>query len=488
MLFVMGVSIYSSRIVLNVLGASDYGLYNVVGGVVAMLSFLNGAASGAISRFLTFYLGKKDSYRFRQAFSSSFYILLGIAFILVILAETVGLWFLKEKMIIEPERMDAAIWVYHLSILSCFVTFFQVPFNACIIAHERMKVYAYVGVIEALLKLVILYILSICEYDKLKSYSLLLLLISVFVATCYCIYCRKNFKDCKISKVKDFSIFKEILKYAGWDTLGSLTGIAQTQGINVVLNLFFSTVINAARGVAYQIDAAVNNFIINFLTALRPQIVKSYAAKDYDRMELLLFYGGKYAFLLFACLSVPIIIEAPYLLKLWLINPPEYSVIFLQLVLVNHFISVINQVLGIGVHAVGDVKRLNLYAGTISILKLPLAYILLYCGLGPEWAFICLIPMTFICMIADLIVLRLNITFPVWYFFYQLFLKNTFLVLLPTFITWEIIKLLPEGFIRLIITTILYLILLFITVFSLGLNSLEKNKLKGFKQNILKKY
>ena len=244
MLFVMAVSIYSSRIVLNVLGAGDYGLYNVVGGVVTMLSFLNAAAGSATSRYLAFYLGKNDLNNYQQSFSAAFFIHLGIAVVILIFAETFGLWFLFNKMTIDPNRMEAAVWVFQLSVLSCFITFTQVPYNASIIAHERMSVYSYIGILEAVLKLFVLYMLSISPYDKLKTWSFLLFSLSLLIALIYRFYCKFKFKECTLCWVKDKKLFRELFNYSGWNTLGSITGIAQTQGINVVLNMFFSTIVS----------------------------------------------------------------------------------------------------------------------------------------------------------------------------------------------------------------------------------------------------
>lgn len=474
MLFVMGVSIFSSRIVLNVLGESDYGLYNVVGGFVAMLAFLNGAASGATSRFLTFYLGKKDYYNYQQSFSAAFYIHVGLAILIVLLAESVGLWFLHNKMVIDPERMEAALWVFHLSVLSCFVTFTQVPYNATIIANEHMGIYAYVGIAEALLKLFVLYMLSVSSFDKLVTYAFLLFLVSIAIAMFYRLYCICHFKECRIVMVKNKRLYKELLKYSGWDTLGSITGIAQTQGINVVLNLFFGTVVNAARGVAYQVDAAVNNFIANFLTALNPQVVKSYAQKDFRRMVNLIFFGGKYSFLMFSCLAVPLIIEAPYVLKLWLVSPPDYSVPFLRLVLLNHFISVTIQMLIIGVHATGDVRRLNMYAGMINILKLPFAYLILKLGYDAIWVFVSIIPMTFFCLLADIYVLRCNIQFPSVKYINHVLVKNTFIIFVPTIMAIYISNMMEEGFVRLITLTMCFVLSLTLFVYLFGLTNKEK--------------
>ena len=487
MLFVMAVSLYSSRIVLNVLGAGDYGLYNVVGGVVAMLSFLNGAASGATSRYLAFYLGKNDLNNYQQSFSAAFFIHLGIAFLILIFAETFGLWFLFNKMTIDPERMEAAVWVFQLSVLSCFITFTQVPYNASIIAHERMSVYSYIGILEALLKLFVLYMLSVSPYDKLKTWALLLFFLSLFIALIYRFYCKFKFKECTLCWVKDKRIFRELFNYSVWDTLGSITSIAQTQGINVVLNMFFSTIVNAARGVAYQVDAAAMSFISNFLTAIRPQVVKAYASRNIGRMRKLLLSTGKYALLLFSCMAIPLILEASYVLEIWLKNPPEYSVIFLQLVLANHFITLLNQIINIGVHATGDAKRLNIYAGTISILKLPLAYIILLLGCGPVWVFISIIPMTLICLFADIRVLKMNIEFNHKKFLTTAVIKNGLLILVPLLLTLLVVNILDESFLRLVTVVLSYCFSLAIIVYAFGLSKTERKKVNKVMFDIIKK-
>lgn len=480
MLFVMAVSIYSSRIVLNVLGAGDYGLYNVVGGVVAMLSFLNGTASSATSRYLAFYLGRGDLKNYQQTFSAAFFIHLGIAILVALLCETLGIWFLYNKMTIDPERLEAAAWVFHLSVLSCFLTFTQVPYNASIIAHERMNIYSYIGILEAVLKLVLLYLLSVSPYDKLKSWAFLLFLMSLTLALIYRIYCKFQFKECTISRVHDRALFKALFSYSGWNTLGAITGIAQTQGINVVLNMFFTTVVNAARGVAYQVDAAVMNFIGNFLTAVNPQIVKAYASNNIERMCRLLLMAGKFSMLMFSCMAVPLILEASYVLHLWLKNPPEYSVPFLQLVLLNHFISLLNSVINLGVHATGDVKRLNIYAGTISILKLPLAYLLLRLGCGPVWVFVSLIPMTLICLFADIRVLCMNVEFNYPKFLRTVFLSNGCLMLVPFLLCLFLMYCMTSNFMRLLTMVVVYCISLALIVYAFGITTQERIKVNTF--------
>ena len=484
LLFVMGVSLYASRVILQILGASDYGLYNVVGGIVAMLSFLNGAASAATSRYLTFNLGRNDKKGYQQTFSAAFFIHLGIAFVIFIFAETIGLWFLQNKLVIEESRMDAALWVFHLSVLTCFITFTQVPYNASLIAHEKMDIYAYVGIAEAVMKLLILYLLELSYYDKLKTYAFLVLAVSVSIAIFYRIYCSRKYAECKITLVKNKTLYKDLLKYTGWDTFGNLTGIAQTQGINIVLNLFLSTTVNAARGIAYQVDAAITNFITNFLTAVNPQITKSYAVGEYNRMVSLVFNSSKFSFLLFSCLAVPIMFCSDYILHIWLVNPPLYTVPFLQLVLANHFVSVMTQPLIIANHATKNVKNLNLISGTISVMKLPVAYILLFLGFNPIWVFVAIIPISFICLNVNIYLFKQRVELSVKDFYLNVIYSNIKMVIIPLLVCCGIALCIESSFARLVCITIVYNLLLLTILYKYGID----NKLKDKVRVIISKY
>lgn len=485
MLFIMAVSLYSSRVVLNILGASDYGLYNVVGGVVAMLSFINGAASSGTSRFLTFYLGKEDNYNYQQVFSAAFYIHLGIAFIIFILGETAGLWFVNNKLIIEPGREEAALFVYHLSLITCFVTFTQVPYNASLIAHEKMDIYAYIGIVEAVLKLGVLLVLKQSHYDKLKTYAALLLAISIFIALFYRFYCHYLYKECRLVKIKNKKTVKDLVVYSSWDMYGNLSGVAQTQGINIIINMFLTTTVNAARGIAYQVDAAITNFITNFLTAVNPQIVKSYASGDYNRMISLIFNSCKYSILLFSCLAVPLILCADYVLNLWLINPPKYAVVFTQLVLINHFISIMSQPLIIGNHATGSVRKLNLISGTVALLKLPMAYLILKFGIDPVWIFIGIIPISFVCFNVNAVLLKRTVTFSMRDFYNKTILSGLIIMLAPIVVSIMVSNIMPDSFMKLICVTVIYIVLLFIILYKLGLSRRQKDKVKLIVRNFI---
>lgn len=283
----MLVSLYTSRVILNTLGVEDYGIYNVVGGVVSMFAFFNSAMSSATQRFLSFEIGKGDFVQLRKTFNATQIIHIGIAVLILILAETVGLWFVKTYLVIPVERMDAAIWVYHFSVLSFMVSIIQVPYNATIIAHERMNVYAYVSIIEVSLKLLIVFMLTWITYDKLILYGILHFGVVFLVASLYRIYTRRNFEESKFEVVKDKDLYKSLISFSGWSLFGNIAVMLRGQGVNILLNMFFGPAVNAARGIAYQVQGALFGFVTNFQMAIKPQIIKSYAIEDLQNRNFL---------------------------------------------------------------------------------------------------------------------------------------------------------------------------------------------------------
>jgi len=467
MLFVMGVSLFTSRVVFQALGVDDYGLYNVIGGIVVMLGFLNGCASGATSRFLTFALGSKadskEHYDYRKVFSVAFFIHLAIAFLIVVLAETIGLWYFNNKLVIPDGRYEAAMWVYQLSIVNILVSFTQVPYNASIIAHERMNIYAFVGIYEVVLKLFIAYVLSHASVDKLILYAWLIFAVTLSVSIYYRYYCVKQFGyKCKIHKVYDRELYKRLLSYSGWDLLGNFGATARSQGVNLILNLFFGPAVNAARGIAYQVEAALYSFINNFLQAVRPVIIKHYAASEYDRTNNLLYMTGKFSFLLFSCFAIPFSIESDYILKIWLVNPPAYASVFLRIVLLIGLVTTINNILQIGAHASGDVKQLNIYGGSKVFVEIPLIYFVLRMGASPEWAFIIMLIGTTLINTANLYVVHKNFPkFSVIGFLKDVIIRDILIVFLPTCCAYLIhIILFEHGIVRVILVPVVYVIVL----------------------------
>lgn len=330
MFFMMAISLFTSRVILQTLGVTDYGINNVVGGLVAMFSLFSNTLTGAISRFITYELGKGQFDRLKTVFSTSVNIQLIMAVVIVVVAEIVGVWFLNHKMNIPADRMYAANWVLHCSILAFAVQLISIPYNASIIAHEKMSVFAYISIVEAVLKLAFVYLLYVSPFDKLISCTVLFLCLAIIIRIIYGNYCSRHFEECKYELRLDKQLFKEMASFAGWNFFGSTAYILNTQGVNMLINIFFGVLLNAARGVAVQVESAINQFVNNFMTALNPQITKSYAAGETESMITLVCRGSKFSFFIMLLIIIPFEFEAEFILKLWLGIVPEESTIFLS--------------------------------------------------------------------------------------------------------------------------------------------------------------
>ncbi len=389
MMLTMVISLYTSRVILQVLGVEDFGIYQAVGGIVGFLSFLNNALSTGSSRFITFGLGEGDSKKLKNIFSTTLTTHICLALLIVLLAETAGLWFLHNKLVIAPERLDAAEFVFHLSILTAFFSLTQVPYNACIIAHEKMGVYAYVSIVDASLKLLIVYLLNIGEVDKLKLYAFLLCLIHVGIVLYYNIYCIRHFEETKFRLFFDGKLFKEIASFSGWSLFANAAIALNNQGVLVLLNMFFSPAVVAARAISLQVNTAVNQFVTNFQTAANPQIVKRYAAKDYEGSKQLLLQTTKFSFYLMLLLSLPICLGAKQLLTIWLKTVPDYTVIFLQLVIIQSLFCIFDTSFYRALYAKGRLKENALVSPTILFVQFPFVYLMFQLGFSPvtlSWA------------------------------------------------------------------------------------------------------
>lgn len=390
MLFTMVVSLYTSRVVLAVLGIEDFGIYNVVGGVIAMFTFLNASMSGATSRFLTYELGTGNQDKLKTTFSSAVWIHRAIALIIIIIAETLGLWFFLTQLVIPDERMEAAMWVFQLSVVSMAVSVTQVPYNACIIAHENMDIYAYVEIINVILKLLIVYLLTVISLDKLILYACLLLLVTITVTFIYRIYCLRHFIECQYAKGRKWQsdIIKPMLSFSGWDLYGNMSTIVRTQGVNMLLNIFFGPVLNAASGVANQVQAAVMGFAGSIVTAVKPQIIKSYAIGELKHMESIVINASKLTFILLSLLSLPLMVEMNYVLSLWLKTVPDYAVNFCICTLLFNFFSTMSVVIVTVAHAIGKIKRPSMINGTLYLLVIPFSYVAFRNGLSPVFSYV----------------------------------------------------------------------------------------------------
>lgn len=383
MLITMLVGLYTSRVVLNVLGISDYGIYNVVGGIITMMSFLNSAMVASTQRFLSFELGSGSFIRLKKVFSASLIIHFAIAAIVVIIGETLGLWFVNSKLNIPPERLYAANCVFQASIATFVVNVISVPFNSVIVAHEKMAAYAYISILEAALKLIIVSLLASVYFDKLIAYSVLLVAVSITVWFGYFLYCKKNFNECTFRLIIDKYVFKEMFSFAGWSVFGNMGFTFKDQLSNIILNMFFGTPINAARGIGMQVTSIVKTFATNFTMAINPQIIKQYAAGDIMSSMRLVFAGCKYSFYLLSFVAIPIIINIDSILQLWLVVVPQYTVEFVCYSIFISLIFAMSGCLTTAIQATGRVKWFQIGLNIILLSELPIAWILLLLGLPP---------------------------------------------------------------------------------------------------------
>lgn len=405
-ILIMAVSLYTVRIVLNVLGAEDYGIYNVVAGVVTMFGFLSGAMATASQRYFSFDLGKGDTENLKKTFSVTLAIYALLALLIVLLAETVGLWFVYNKLVIPSERLTAAKWIYQAAVASFLFTLITTPYMSAIIAHENMDVYAYVGIVEVALKLGIVFLLKVLTFDKLILYGFLLLCVAVINTSLYRFYCKKKYEECHFCLLWDGKLFKEIFTYTGWNTFGAAVGTFKFQLVNILLNQYFSPVLIAARGIANQVNSAVSSFAMNFSNAVRPQIIKLYAAEQKREMLDFMFKTSRYTFYLMFLLAAPLFFEMKTILGLWLKVIPEYTVLFTQLLLIDVIIDSISYSLGVGVQATGNIKWYQIIVGGLLLLNLPTSWIFLSFGFSPSIVFIIGIIITIIAFLCRLFFLK----------------------------------------------------------------------------------
>ena len=406
MLLTMLVSLYTVRVVLNTLGILDYGIYNVVGGVVVMFSFLSNTMASASQRFFAFELGRNDIAQLKKTFSLTVTIYFLIAFIVVVLAETVGLWFVNFKMVIPIERMVAANWIYQFTILSFVVTILTIPYDAAIIARENMKVFAYVSIIEVTLKLAIVYLLVLFSIDKLKLYAFLMFIASCIVSSIYIIISKRKYEECKFQLYWDKKLFNTLISYSGWNLFGSVAGVLNNQGVNILLNMFFGPIVNAARGIAYQVSTSVNQFVSNFIVAVNPQITKYYAANEKEQMIKLVFQSSKLSFFLLFILSMPVLLETNFILTLWLKIVPEYVILFTRLVIITAMIDSLSYPLMVAAQATGDIKRYQTLVGSVMLLNLPISYCFLKLGFPPQTTMYVAIGVSVVCLFLRLLMLK----------------------------------------------------------------------------------
>ena len=484
----MAINLYTSRVVLSTLGVSDYGIYNVVGGIVAMFVLLSGSITNAITRFITFELGRKDFCQLQKVFSTSLNVMFVLSIVIITLGEIIGIWFLNYRMNIPEGRLIAANWVFQCSLLTFVINLISIPYNSTIVAHERMSAFAYISIFEACMKLFIVYSLYISPFDKLKTYAVLLLLLSGIIRFVYGYYCKKHFSESVYRLVYDKTLLKKMLSFAGWNFFGQGAGLINNQGINILMNIFFGVSVNAARGIAMQVNAAVSMFVTNFMMALNPQITKMYASGNIEEMHKLIYRGVRFSYYLMLFLLIPICLETNMLLEIWLGNIPEYSVSFVQWTLIITMINMLSNTLVTALHANGNIKRYMIIVGTVEMMNFPITYILFKHGFGVLMAYYIYFIISIILMLLRLLLIKkmifMNAITYVKEVYLRIFLVTACALVFPLVIFYNM----SDTFIRFITICVISCFSTVSSIYFVGLKNKERAKLRSLIKIRLSKY
>jgi len=480
----MLIGLYTSRVILKTLGVPDYGTYNLVGGVVSMFSILTSSLSSAISRFITFELGKGQSERLNKVFSTSFNVLFLLSLIVFLFSETIGVWFLNSHLQIPADRMVAANWVLQCSIASFVLGLLMVPYNATLIAHENMNIFAYISILEAVLKLAIVFALFISPYDKLITYAVLLFAVSCLIRWIYAFYCKRHYEECTYHYVNDKPLLKEMTGFAGWHFLSDGSWVLNNYGVNILLNVFFGPVtglvLNAARGIATQVDNIIQSFINNFMTALKPQITKSYASGDLEYMHKLVFAGAKYSSFLMMFFMIPIFLETELILKLWLDIVPDYAVVFVRLTLLSSMCIILGNTLIASVLATGKIRNYELVIGVMALSIFPITWIAFKMGASPVAAYVVYLCVYFLMIFVRLYMVKDLIQMSAWKYVKEVFLRvivvGSFSFVIPFLITCFQ----SDSVMRLLEICVVSVVCSIVCIILFGMKDDEKKLIFGF--------
>ena len=487
MLVLMLVGLYTSRVVLSALGENDFGIYDVVGGVVAMFTIISGSLNSAISRFITFEIGKSDPMRLNKVYSTAVTIQLILAVVVVLIAEPVGLWFVRNKMTIDPSRIQAAIWVLHFSLASFVINLMSVPQMASITAHEKMSAYAYIGTMEGLLRLAVAVLISRSSSDRLVLYSALMMVTVLMVRAAYGIYCRRNFPECRYRWVNDALLVKEMFTFAGWNFIGASSGVLRDQGGKILVNLFYGTAVNAARGVAMQLNGAVQGFVTNFMTAVNPQITKSYASGDQGYMYYLISKSSRMSYYLLFVLALPVLFNTGYILDIWLEEVPAHSALFVQLFLIFTLSESLSNPLITAQLATGNIRNYQLVVGGLQLLNIPVSYAFLKAGAAPEVTVMVAIAISQICFFARLFMLKGMIGLPVGDFLKKVYMNVLGTTALSLVIPFAVQRFLPETIWGFIASVTLCVVSAGLSVLAFGLSRGERHEISRWINNAVGK-
>lgn len=471
----MIISLYTSRKILEALGVSDFGIYNVVGGVITMLTFLNGSMSVATQRFLTVELGKKDRGNYNRIFNMTVLIHIGLAALVLIAAETAGLWFVNTYLNIPAGRMSAANWVYQASVLSTILSILQTPYHASIVSHEHMHIYAYVGLGESFGKLFLVLLLVVYPYDRLIFWGFIMFFFQFLMAIIYRVYCIRQFPECKLHLKWDRSIFYSMLKFTGWNMFGTVAWLLKDQGVNVLMNIFGGPVANAARGVSCQISGAVQGLTGGFQSAVNPQLTKRYAANDSEATCRLLCESSKISYFLLFIIALPVMMEADFILKLWLVEVPPMAPIFTRIILIEALLSAIGNPMITSLMATGDIKWYQIVVGSSLLFIVPIAYIFLKVGFPIETALIVSALFIFLGDVLRIIFCKKQIGLSLRLYGLKVVFPITIVTILSVILPGIIHYNLSEGWIRLILSTVISCLIVAILIYTIGLTATERN-------------
>ena len=484
---ILAISLYTSRVVLATLGISDYGIYNVVGSVVTMFVFIRSAMGNATNRYIAYAIGKGEENNLKRIFSTCLYVHFLLALIVVFLTETVGLWLLYNKLEIPADRMTAAFWVLQFSIITCAIGVLCVPYDAEIIAHEKMGAFAFMSILDVSMKLLLVFVLKVIPWDKLVFYGLFLLFVQLINRVIYGVYCWRKFPETRKANQKDTALIKEMFGFAGWNLVGNMAAIVCAPVINVFLNMFFGPVVNAARGVAVQIQGAVKGFINNFQLAVIPQITKSYAAGNLERMRTLIISSSKLSYFLFLIMALPLCLEAKMILSLWLVKVPEHTVSFMRLVFLIMLVESWEQPLHTANLATGVIKRFQTIKGITLLLMLPISFIALKLGAKSEVVFIVQFVVTFVSLIIQLFMIRPLIGLSLRKFFSEVFGRTMVVTGVSSILPIALFLVLDETILSMVFIVIISLFSIILSVYMMGLNENEKDFVIKSIRNVTKR-
>lgn len=487
MLFMLVVGLYTSRVVLQTLGVQDFGIYNVVGGVIAMIGFLQGSLGAASSRYITYDLGKGDIDVMKKTFGNIITIHLLLAGVILLFGETIGLWFLIEKLNIPSDRHTAALWVYQFSIFTSMMAVVSVPYNAAIIAHEKMSAFAYISIYDAVAKLVIVYLLLVSPFDKLIVYAVLIFLVQCSSRIIYNIYCFRHFEETRAKLAFDKKLFKEIFAFAGWTMNGNLAVMGYTQGLNILLNLFFGPAVNAARGIAVQVQTVSQQFCVNFQMALNPQITKSYAQNRLDYMYKLIIISSKFSFFIMLFIALPLILETEQVLYWWLGIVPKHTVNFIRLMLCISLLYTLSNPVIIAVHATGRLKKFQLIEGSILLSIVPISYLLLkFYNIPPESVFMVHFLIQICTLYAELKIVLPMIQMNMFLYFYKVVCRILFVIIIAPIIPSIVYLNMSPSICSFIIVCLTSMVCLGVGIYIVGCNTEERSFIRERIGNLIK--